>query len=91
LTGYTFTLESAKLSLQKINDKVPPSDKNQQFKDGVIWADCMNLLQKGDVILVTKDKAFFQDRVYDNGLAVNLKEEAVAFANNIKIWIKKSI
>ncbi len=86
LTGYTFTLESAKLSLQKINDKVPPSDKNQQFKDGVIWADCMNLLQKGDVILVTKDKAFFQDRVYDNGLAVNLKEEAVAFANNIKIY-----
>lgn len=41
-----FTIESARSSLLKINDKQPPSDNNQQFKDGVIGADCMNLLEK---------------------------------------------
>ena len=53
-----FSLESAKSSLRKINDKHAPSDKSQQFKDGVIWADCCNLLKQEDVILVTGDKAF---------------------------------
>jgi len=81
-----FTLESAKSSLNKINDKKPPSDKNQQFKDGVIWADCMNLLEEEDVFLVTEDKAFFRDRNYKNGLATNLKEEADIFDNELTIY-----
>ncbi len=81
-----FTLESAKSSLKKINDKEPPSDKNQQFKDGVIWADCMVLLAEKDVFLVTEDKAFFQEKKYGNGLAKNLEEEAKIFNNNFKIY-----
>lgn len=82
-----FTLESARSSLNKINDKKPPSsDKNQQFKDGVIWADCMNLLENDDVFLVTEDKAFFQDRIYKNSLAANLREEANKFANEFRIY-----
>jgi len=81
-----FTLESAKSSLQKINNKKPPSDNNQQFKDGVIWADCMELLKNEDVFLVTEDKAFFNNRKYKDGLAINLYEEASIFDNNIKIY-----
>lgn len=82
-----FTIESAKSSLLKIYDKQPPnSDKNQQFKDGVIWADCMNLLEKEDVILVTTDQGFFRDKNYKNGLAVNLKDESKTFVNDFKIY-----
>jgi hypothetical protein len=81
-----FTLESAKSSLNKINDKKPPSDKSQQFKDGVIWADCMNLLENDDVFLVTEDKAFFHDRSYKSGLAANLRDEASTSANEFKIY-----
>ncbi|WP_138921949.1 PIN domain-containing protein [endosymbiont of Tevnia jerichonana] len=81
-----FTLESARSSLNKINDKKPPSDKNQQFKDGVIWADCMSLLNEDDVYLVTEDKAFFRDRNYKNGLAGNLREEADSFPKEIRIY-----
>ena len=81
-----FTLESARSSLDKINDRKPPSDKSQQFKDGVIWADCLNLLMKDEVYLVTEDKAFFHNRNYNNGLAINLKHEAEAHPYDIKIF-----
>lgn len=81
-----FTLESARSSLNKINDKKPPSDKNQQFKDGVIWADCMNLLEEDDIYLVTEDKAFFHERNYKNGLAINLQQETGTFENALKIY-----
>jgi len=81
-----FTLDSAKSSLFKIYDKAPPSDKNQQFKDGVVWADCMTLLKMEDVILVTEDKAFYKDKDYLKGLATNLKEEASACDNKFKIY-----
>jgi hypothetical protein len=81
-----FSIESAKSSLRKINDKQPPSDKNQQFKDGVIWADCCKLLQNEDVILVTEDKAFYKDRNYKDGLAKNLEDEANDTPNKLKIY-----
>ena len=34
-----FTLASAKASLIRAVRKVPPIDKNQHFKDGVLWED----------------------------------------------------
>ena len=57
LNEIPLTLESAKSSFLKTIDKVPPSDKDQQFKDGVIWAECLRLLDTADVYLVTSDKA----------------------------------
>jgi hypothetical protein len=39
-----FTIESARSSLIRAVRRIPPSDKNQQFKDGVLWADCVKLL-----------------------------------------------
>jgi hypothetical protein len=55
--------------------KLPPSDKSQQFKDGVIWAVCVALLDEDDVYLVTEDTGFYDSRKIENGLAHNLKEE----------------
>ena len=70
-----FALESARSSFLKTIAKLPPSNGTQQFKDGVLWADCCRLLEVDDVCLVTSDTAFYADRKYVNGLATNLIEE----------------
>lgn len=80
------TLESARISFLKTIDKVPPSDRDQQFKDGVIWAECLRLLDTADVYLVTADKAFYKDRQYQNGLAEALISEARDSKHNIQIF-----
>jgi len=80
------TLESAKSSFLKTIDKVPPSDRDQQFKDGVIWAECLRLLDTADVYLVTADKAFYKDRQYKNGLAESLISEAKDSKHTIQIF-----
>jgi hypothetical protein len=80
-----FTLESARSSFLKIIHKLPPSDKTQEFKDGVLWADCLGLLSHDSVVLVTSDKAFYQDREYDKGLARNLQAEAYGLPNDLQI------
>lgn len=85
-----FTFESAKSSLMKIIDKQPPSDTTEQFRDGVIWADCLSLLKSDDVYLVTNDKHFYDSRSYNKGLAKNLADEASTYENTIKIFFDAS-
>lgn len=80
------TLENAKSSFLKTIEKIPPSDKDQQFKDGVIWAECVNLLEKGDVYLVTADKAFYRDRKYENGLSEALVLETKNSQHSVSIF-----
>jgi hypothetical protein len=80
------TLESARSSFLKTVDKLPPSDKDQQFKDGVIWAECMRLLDTGDVFLVSSDKAFYKGREYENGLAEALAAEAKHHKYTINVF-----
>ena len=50
-----FNLDVARSSMMKVLRKTPPSsEKNEQFRDGVIWAHCLDLLDEDDVYLVTK-------------------------------------
>jgi len=80
------TLEAAKSSLLKVVRKVPPSsEKNQQFKDGAIWAACVALLAEDDVYLVTEDSAFYEERQYAKGPARNLVEEADGHAHQLHL------
>ena len=81
-----FCLDSARSSFLKTIDKLPPSDRAQEFKDGVIWSDCLTLLSSDAVVLVTSDKAFYQDRQYEKGLAENLRTEASAMKNQLQIF-----
>jgi predicted nucleic acid-binding protein len=83
-----FTLESAESSFIKIVNKEPPNgEKNQQFKDGVIWADCLKLLENDDVYLVSNDKGFYKDKDnLDKGLDENLAQEASKFKNKLNIF-----
>jgi predicted nucleic acid-binding protein len=80
-----FTFDSAKKSFIKTIDKVPPCDKTQEFKDGVLWADCVELLKQDDVYLVTSDKAFYQDRDYNKGLAKYLITDISGAIHSLKI------
>jgi len=80
------TLESARSSFLKTIDKVPPCDKDQQFKDGVIWAECVRLLDTADVYLVTNDKAFYKGRQHENGLAEALALETKDVKHTIYIY-----
>lgn len=80
-----FSLESARNSFLKTIHKTPPSDRSQQFKDGVLWADCVTLLATDSVVLVTNDRDFYQDQQFSKGLARDLREEAAPFPNCIRV------
>jgi len=80
-----FSLESARSALFKAIQKVPPCEKSQEFKDAVIWADCIALLATDEVVLVTNDKAFYRDRAYEKGLAPSLQDEAKGLPHSLRI------
>jgi hypothetical protein len=80
-----FSLESARNSLLKTIHKQQPSNNTQQFKDGVLWADCLGLLETDNVTLVTADKAFYRGHVYEKGLASNLQFEADQYPYKIHL------
>lgn len=80
-----FTSESAKDSFLRTVDKRPPSHRSQQFKDGVIWADCLALLDEDHVILVTSDKAFFEGDDLKRGLTKDLRSEVALKPHNLTL------
>ncbi len=79
------SLDACKSAFIKVINKQPPSDVNQQFKDGVIWANCLELLNESDVYLVSADKGFFKNKKYADGLAPNLLKETKAYPHELKI------
>lgn len=85
LINIPFSLESARSSFLKTIHKVQPSNNNQQFKDGVLWADCIALLESDDVTLVTSDQAFYSGHRFENGLAKNLQTEADQCRHQLRI------
>ena len=71
-----FNVHVARSSMMKVIRKIPPStDKREEFRDGVIWAHCLELLDEGDVYLVTEDQDFYDERNYTKGLASELADE----------------
>jgi len=80
-----FTLASARDSFLRAVDKRPPSHRSQQFKDGVIWADCLALLDEDNVILVTSDKAFFEGDDLKRGLSKELQSETASKPHTLRL------
>lgn len=78
--GYVpFTIDSARSALEKcLRHEQPSSENNEQFRDAVIWADCLRLAQVAPVIFVTGDSAFYKNRKPGTELAENLAKEAGA-------------
>lgn len=67
---------------------MPPSEDKEQFKDGVLWADCVTLLQTDDVFLITNDRAFYKERDPKQGLAPALAAE-ISGANHKLTLLEK--
>jgi hypothetical protein len=81
-----FSLNAARSAFLKTIDRVPPSDKTQEFKDGVIWSHCVDLLAEADVYLITGDNAFYSGRDYSRGLAEkNLRAEVAAYSHELRL------
>ena len=70
-----FSEDAARSSMMKLLRKIPPSATSEQFRDGVIWAHCLELLDEGDVFLVSRDRDFYKGRNYEQGLASELRHE----------------
>lgn len=86
IENFPFTFDSARASLIRTIKKIPPSNKNQQFKDGVLWENCLEMLKMDDVCLVSNDKAFYKLRNYDEGLADELKQDIEKCSKKFKIF-----
>ena len=84
-----FNLEAARSSMMKAVRGTPPSASKEQFRDGVIWAHCLELLGEGDVYFVSQDKDFYQDRNYEKGLVHELNFEMRANANSDSHEVKR--
>lgn len=52
----------------------------------MLWADCVRLLEKDDVLFVTEDKAFYKGHNGNQGLADNLAKEAAKLDHTLKIF-----
>ncbi|MCH7712492.1 MAG: radical SAM protein [Chloroflexi bacterium] len=74
------------LLLERMLKKIPPSNKNQQFKDAVLWENCLEVLKTDAVCLVSNDKAFYKSREYSQGLADELKQDIEKCPNEFKIF-----
>jgi hypothetical protein len=82
-----FTPAHAIAALDMVDAKVPPnSEKNQQFKDSVIWQAVLDLSRKYTVHFITNDKGFFLDRDQSKGLAVNLQQDCTAANGSIAVY-----
>ena len=88
LTEVPFSEKSARNSFLRTVDKIPPSHKSQQFKDGVIWEDCKQLAEVEDVVLVTDDRAFYEGDDAKNGLAKVLIKEAKKCRYKLRVLSK---
>lgn len=84
-------LEAARSSMVKLMRKVPPSKSKEQFRDGVIWAHCIELLPEGDVYLVSNDSDFFENGNFGEGLASALILEMQRKSETHKIFLKRTL
>lgn len=74
-----FTFDQASDALERLLDKVPPNaEKNQQYKDTLIWVAALELASEFKVVLVTSDLGFYADRKVAGGLARELRQEVAS-------------
>ena len=84
-------LEASHSSMLKLMRRTPPSKKKEQFRDGAIWAHCLQLLSEGDVHFVTDDKAFYENEDYGKGLAAELVQEMQETSQDNQVFIRRNL
>ena len=79
------SLQAARSSFERIAQQRSPSRGKPQFVDGVIWENCLDLLKKTDVILVTNDSAFYQSKT-SKKIASDLVMELSQFDHSLRLF-----
>ena len=77
--------------MMKLMRKIPPSKSKEQFRDGVIWAHCLELLSEGDVYFVSYDQDFYEKGDYTKGLASELLAEMQHQARTCKVFLNRNL
>ena len=85
------TLDAALSSTLKLMRKTPPSKRREQFRDGLIWAHCLELLPEGDVYFVSEDSDFYENGEIGKGLASELIVEMRQTSRVHQIFLKRSL
>ncbi len=85
-----FSPESARLATDRLIKKKPPCDRKEEFRDAVIWEECLRLLSNSHVYLVTKDKAFYEGHDFKKGLSGILKKETFDKSYEVSIFYEFS-
>ena len=86
-----FNVDVARSSMMKLLRKIPPSKSSEEFRDGVIWAHCLELLKKGDVYLVSDDKDFYYEKKDKTKLAPELEQEMQQFSKTHQVQIRQNL
>ncbi|MDZ8258174.1 PIN domain-containing protein [Nostoc sp. ChiQUE01b] len=83
-----FSFEQAKAAVKRINEcSQPNGEKNQQFKDSVIWEAILTLVNDYTVHFITQDNAFYKNRRADSGyLAENLLNDCQNLGSFVHIY-----
>lgn len=76
---------SRRAMIRVLEDRLPNSPNNQQFKDSLIWECAIDQGRTTTLHLVTADKAFFEGCKYDHGIAKDLRAECLAHGANIHL------
>ena len=84
-------LKAARSSMKKLLRGIPPSKNKEQFRDGLIWAHCLDLLSEDDVYLVSEDKDFWEKGDYTRGLASELVAEMKLRTRTRQVVIKRNV
>ncbi|MBL0180528.1 MAG: DUF4935 domain-containing protein [Gemmatimonadetes bacterium] len=80
------TLDHSSRALTRVlEDRLPNSPKNQQFKDSLLWECAIDQGVTTDLHLVSSDTAFFENRKYDQGMASELRAECAAAGATIHL------
>ena len=83
-----FTLRAAKATLLRMINRTSPCRSGEQFRDGIIWENCLELLNEADVYLVTGDRAFYKKGTdaKDHAIAPDLLDELDRYEKTFRLF-----
>lgn len=82
------TLSAAKRALSRMIERKAPCSGGEQFRDGVIWENCLELLKHADVYLVTRDSAFYMrgSNQKDHLVAPDLQADVEGYPHTLRLF-----
>ena len=81
------TPDHLKSALDRLMNEIPPnSEKNQQYKDSLIWEAAIDLSKRAPVYFITGDYGFFENHKPGNGLASVLAKEVSNLDNPLCVY-----